>query len=147
MTQAVKQKRHCKEERMDRTKGIDPAGVEKLPLVEEVLNVEKQQTTRKVRVHTKLEIVEERIEAELTTEEVFVTRKTVNAYVDTAPTIRTVGDLTIIPVLEEVLVLEKKLLLREEIHIQRKEISETVVETVPVRKQRAVIEAVNEREG
>jgi stress response protein YsnF len=100
-----------------------------------------------VRVHTKLEIVEERIEEELTTEQVFVTRKTVNAYVDAAPTIRTVGDLTIIPVLEEVLVLEKKLLLKEEIYIQRKEIRETVVETVPVRKQRAVIEAVGEKKG
>lgn len=132
---------------MDRNKHANPAGEEKLPLVEEVLNIEKQQTTRKVRVHTKLEIVEERIEEELTTEQVFVTRKTVNAYVDAAPTIRTVGDLTIIPVLEEVLVLEKKLLLKEEIYIQRKEIRETVVETVPVRKQRAVIEAVGEKEG
>jgi len=132
---------------MDRTKGANPAGEEKLPLVEEVLNVEKQQTSRKVRVHTKLEIVEKRIEEELITEQVVVTRKTVNAYVDAAPTIRTVGDLTIIPVLEEVLVLEKKLLLKEEIHIQRKEIRETVVETVPVRKQRAVIEAVDEKEG
>ena len=132
---------------MDRIKHADPAGEEKLPLVEEVLSVEKQQTTRKVRVHTKLEIVDERIEEELTTEQVFVTRKTVNTYVDAAPTIRTIGDLTIIPVLEEVLVLEKKLLLREEIHIQRKEIRETVVETVPVRKQRAVIEAVDEKEG
>ena len=132
---------------MDRNKHDSPAGEEKLPLVEEVLNVEKQQTTRKVRVHTRLEIVEKRIEEELITEQVFVTRKTVNAYVDAAPTIRTVGDLTIIPVLEEVLVLEKKLLLKEEIHIQRKEIRETVVETVPVRKQRAVIEAVDEKEG
>jgi stress response protein YsnF len=110
-------------------------------------SISRQQTTRKVRVHTKLEIVEERIEEELTTEQVFVTRKTVNAYVDAAPTIRTVGDLTIIPVLEEVLVLEKKLLLKEEIYIQRKEIRETVVETVPVRKQRAVIEAVGEKKG
>lgn len=132
---------------MDRNKHDNPAGEETLPLVEEVLNVEKQQTTRKVRVHTKLEIVDERIEEELTTEQVFVTRKTVNAYVDAAPTIRTVGDLTIIPVLEEVLVLEKKLLLKEEIHIQQKEIRETVVETVPVRKQRAIIEAVDEKEG
>lgn len=43
-----------------------------------------------------------------------------------APEIRTEGDVTIVPVLEEVLVVEKRLVLKEELHIRRRVAAETV---------------------
>jgi hypothetical protein len=43
---------------------------------------------------------------------------------------RTEGDLTIVPVLEEVIVVETKLLLEEEIHIRRTLTKETVERSV-----------------
>jgi stress response protein YsnF len=60
--------------------------------------------------------------------------------VETAPGIRTEGDVTIVPVLEEVLVVEKRLLLKEELHIRRGVETETVEVPVTLRKQRAVVE-------
>jgi uncharacterized protein (TIGR02271 family) len=113
-----------------------------LPLIEEQLHVERRQVPAgKVRVHTKLEVTNELVSQELKSERVTVSRVPINRYVEAPPQVRTEGDVTIIPILEEVLIVEKKLLLREEIHLQRTTITETVTETVPVRKQRAVVES------
>jgi len=48
----------------------------------------------------------------------------------------------IIPVLEEVLVVEKRLVLKEELHVRRLVSEENVEIPVTVRKQRAVVERV-----
>jgi stress response protein YsnF len=117
-------------------------GVEKLSLAEEQAHIRKRRVvTGKVRVHTVVDVMNEAVTEELAADHVSVSRVPVNRYVETAPGIRTEGELTVIPVLEEVLVVETKLLLKEEIHIQRTVTTETVSETVPVRKQRAVIES------
>ena len=50
------------------------------------------------------------------------------------------GDLTIVPVVEEVLVVEKRLVLKEELHIRRTSQTELVEVPVTLRKQRAVVE-------
>jgi stress response protein YsnF len=128
---------------MDRGDGAgDVPGIGKLPLTEEQVHIEKRQvTTGKVRVQTMVDVSDELVTQELTAERVAVSRVPVNRYVEVAPQIRTEGELTIIPVLEEVLVVERKLLLKEEIHIQRTVTTELVTETVPVRKQRAVVES------
>jgi hypothetical protein len=59
------------------------------------------------------------LENPMFTEEAGVERIPVNRLVDTAPETRTEGDVTIIPIVEEVMVVEKRLLLKEEIHIRR----------------------------
>src|SRR5215212_247932 len=126
---------------MDRS-DIDAAGVEKVPLAEEHAQFEKHRVvTGKVRVHTVVDVLDQPISEELTAERIAVQRVPINRYVEVAPGIRNEGELTIIPVLEEVLVVERKLLLKEEIHVQRTVTKETVSQTVPVRKQRAVIES------
>ena len=61
----------------------------------------------------------EQIDEPLTTEEVVVERVPVNRPVDEAPTIRHEGDTLVIPLLEEVLVVEKRLVLREEVHVRK----------------------------
>jgi stress response protein YsnF len=54
--------------------------------------------------------------------------------------VRTEGETTIIPVVEEVLVVEKRLVLKEEIHIRRLISKDDVEVPVTVRRQRAVVE-------
>src|SRR5690349_19401132 len=94
---------------------------EVVPLVEEDLRVSKRQVvTGRVRVHTLVDTVEEVAREALQSETVEVTRVPVNQEVSEAPAVRTEGDLTIVPVLEEVLVVEKRLVLKEELHLRRK---------------------------
>ena len=63
-------------------------------------------------------------------EEADVRRVPVNRIVSEAPQTRQEGEVTIVPIVEEVLVVEKRLLLKEEIHIVRKR--------APVREPRRI---------
>jgi stress response protein YsnF len=115
--------------------------IESIPIVEEELKLEKREVvTGRVRVRTIVEVVEEMAQASLDEETVEVTRVPVDRVVDEAPAIRTENDVTIVPVLEEVLVVEKRLVLKEELHIRRQTRSEDVQIPVQLRKQRAVVE-------
>ena len=60
--------------------------------------------------------------------------------VKVAPVQRTEGDVLIIPVIEEVLVVEKRLVLKEELRISRRTTREDIEVPVTIRKQRAVVE-------
>ena len=60
--------------------------------------------------------------------------------VTTVPGIRTEDGVTIVPVLEEILVVEKRLVLKEEVRIEQEVSQETVELPVSLRKQRAVVE-------
>jgi hypothetical protein len=74
------------------------------------------------RVHVSkiVQAYKEDIEAELLRESVEVHRVPVNEYVEAPPETRYEGDSIIIPVLEEVLVVNKRLLLKEEVVITRR---------------------------
>lgn len=112
-----------------------------IPLAEEEARISKRRViTGRVRVSTVVDVSEEVVRGELSTADVAVTRVPIDRYVDTAPAIRTEGDITIVPVLEEVLVVETRLLLKEEIHISRTTSKEVVEQVVTLRKQRAVVE-------
>ena len=118
-----------------------PISEEVIPLVEETATVGKRQVvTGRVRVQTVTDTIEEVARANVQRETVEVTRVPVDRMVETAPEVRTEGDVTIVPVLEEVLVVEKRLLLKEELHIRRRVEAETVEVPVTLRKQRAVVE-------
>ncbi len=119
------------------------AETEVIPLAEEELRVGKRQvTTGKVRVSTKVDVVEELARATLDTESVEVTRVPVDRMVDEAPSIRTENDVTIIPILEEVLVVEKRLVLKEELHVRKRTTAQEFEAPVQLRKQSAVVERI-----
>ena len=121
--------------------GTRTVAEEIIPLVEETATVDKRQViTGRVRVQTVTDTLEELAHADVQRETVEVTRVPIDKVVETAPEIRTDGDVTIVPVLEEVLVVEKRLVLKEELHIRRRVESETVEVPVTLRKQRAIIE-------
>jgi stress response protein YsnF len=112
-----------------------------IPVVEETATIDKRQVvTDHVRVRTVTDTVEELAHASVQREDVEVTRVPVDRVVETAPEIRTDGDVTIVPVLEEVLVVTKQLVLKEELHIRRRIETEIVEVPVTLRKQHAVVE-------
>jgi stress response protein YsnF len=117
------------------------AAQEIIPVVEESATIDKRQVvTGHVRVRTVTDTVEELAHASMQREDIEVTRVPINRVIETAPEIRTNGDVTIVPVLEEVLVVTKQLVLKEELHIRRHIETETVEVPVILRKQRAIIE-------
>jgi stress response protein YsnF len=114
---------------------------EVIPLIEETATVAKRQVvTGRARVQTLTDTVEELARADLRRETVEVTRVLIDRMIETAPEVRTEGDVTILPVVEEVLVVEKRLVLKEELHIRRRVMTETAEVPVTRRKQRAVVE-------
>jgi stress response protein YsnF len=121
----------------------DPRTVaeEVIPVVEESAIIGKRQVVAgHVRVRTVTDTVEELAHASVQREDIEVTRVPIDKVVETAPEIRTEGDVTIVPVLEEVLVVEKRLVLKEELHIRRRVETEAIEVPVTLRKQRAVVE-------
>ena len=118
---------------------------EVVPLVEEELRVSKQQVVKgRVRVRTVVDTVEEVAREALQSEAVEVTRVPIDQEVTEAPAVRTEGDVTIVPVLKEVLVVEKRLVLKEELHLRRKVETETFEAPVTLRKQRVEVERLDE---
>jgi uncharacterized protein (TIGR02271 family) len=122
----------------------DQSSSQPIPLAEEELAIGKTSVvTGKVRVHTRVQHLEKIAEAELERETVEVTRVPVDREINEIPHIRTEGDLTVVPVVEEVLVVEKRLFLKEEIHLRRRRTTEVVSVPVEVRKQQAEIERID----
>ena len=116
---------------------------EVIPLVEEELRIDKRSVvTGKVRVRTVVDTVEEMARATLEGRQVEVVRVPIDREIDVAPAVRTEGDVVIVPVVEEILVVEKRLVLKEELRLQPRKTEETVEVPVTLRKQRAVFERV-----
>ncbi|WP_181699643.1 DUF2382 domain-containing protein [Chthonobacter albigriseus] len=112
-----------------------------LRLAEEEARIEKREVvTGRVRVRTVADTVEETVGATLEGEAVEIDRVPMDRIVTEAPAIRTEGDVTVIPVVEEVLVVEKRLVLTEEIRIRRRRTAEAVEVLVSLRRMRADVE-------
>lgn len=116
-----------------------------LELVEKSIHVEAERVvTGRVRVTTRSDLSEEIAHASLAGERVEVTRETIGHEVSEAPPTRVEGDVTIIPVLEKVVVVEKRLMLVEEIRIRTIATTEVAI-AVTLRSQTAAVERpVNE---
>lgn len=109
--------------------------------MEESLRVEAERVvTGRVRVTTRSDLNEEIARASLAGERVEVTRETIGREISEAPPTRVEGDVTIIPVLEEIVVIEKRLMLVEEIRIRKIATVEEVSIPVTLRKQRVTVE-------
>lgn len=112
-----------------------------LSLADEQLSVRKRRVeTGRVRIKTLVDERQEWIQEALEREEISVERVKVDRIVDSHPVMRQEGDVLIIPVVEEVVVVEKRLLLKEEIHVRTQRHAEQVDEPVTLKSTRAVIE-------
>src|SRR5215204_1036574 len=81
-----------------------------IPVIHEQARISKEQAeTARVKIQTKVTEVEKTINIPLLQENYEVKRVPVNQYVDAHPPVKEEGDEIIIPVVQEVLVVEKKL--------------------------------------
>jgi uncharacterized protein (TIGR02271 family) len=114
-----------------------------LPAIEERLRVEKRPVdTGRVMIHKHVTSTESTVDEPLLRENYDVQHVPVNRIIDHPPEIRHEGDTTIIPVLEEVLVVEKRLILREELHIVRRREEHRDPQKVTLRKENVEVEKV-----
>lgn len=112
-----------------------------IPVIEEQLVISKKIVeSGKVVVSKTVREFTESVDIPITNEHVEVNRIAINQYVDEAPpALRQEGNKTIIPILKEVLVVEKKLLLVEEVHITRKQVKTTTTRQEILRKEEVSI--------
>ena len=110
-----------------------------LPLYAEALVVARRRTHSTVRVATVTHEHEQLVDEALTHERIEVERVPIGRTVKAVPPIREEGDTTIFPVVEEVVVVERRLVLKEEVRIRRVRSTERHQETVTLRTQDAVI--------
>lgn len=125
-------------------RGRDERGRDEvLQAVEEVLTVDKQiRETDQVSVRTRP--VEEQVvvREELWSEAVDVERVPVGREIDEVPKVEARGDVTVVPIVEERLVVRKVLFLVEEIHLRRETRTET--SEIPVTLRRTEVEVTRD---
>jgi uncharacterized protein (TIGR02271 family) len=115
--------------------------VARIPVIAETLDVQKRHRKKGVvhvtkRVHEHEEVVDEAGFEE----DAEVERVPVNRYVDGPVDIRQEGDTLVIPLVEEVLVVEKRLVLREEVRVTKRRREVRHPERVTLRREEAVVE-------
>jgi uncharacterized protein (TIGR02271 family) len=111
-----------------------------IPLLQEELSVAKRVVeTARVRVSRVTHDHQQLVDELLNHEKVEVERVPVDRPVDAMPSIRQEGEVTIIPVVEEVLKVERCLVLKEEVHIRRVKTTERHQEQVTLRKQEVLV--------
>jgi uncharacterized protein (TIGR02271 family) len=112
-----------------------------IPLIEERLSVAKRKVeSGRVRVRITVEEREETVTEQLLRDDLQIERVPRNVRVTEVPHVRLEGNTTIVPVVEEVLIVEKALMLVEEIHVCRRSISEATEIPLKLRAERAQVE-------
>jgi uncharacterized protein (TIGR02271 family) len=123
---------------------LEPAGpAAVIPVVAEEVEVRKRRVeTGRVRVTKVVTEREEVVDEPLLREEVDVRRVAVNRVVDGPVPVRQEGDTMIVPLLEEVLVVEKRLMLKDELHITKTQVTERRPERVTLRSEEVRVDRV-----
>jgi uncharacterized protein (TIGR02271 family) len=111
-----------------------------LPLHEEVATVTKRTVERRARIDKQVRTRTETVEVVLRRDQPVIERIPINREVSEAPPVRQEGDTLVVPVLEEIAVIERRLVLREEIRIHRHEIVEPFRQDVTLRTEEVVVD-------
>lgn len=112
-----------------------------IPVTEEQIQIGREVVeTGIVRIAKRVIEETQTVEVPTVREDVVVERVTINQYVDVPPVTRYEGDTTIIPVVREVVVTEKKMLLVEEVRVTKRRTTETNSQEVTLRKEEVTVE-------
>ncbi len=115
-----------------------------IPVVEEYLEVSKELVaTGLVRVQKSVREHDVAVSEPLTAETLHVERVPMNVIVEHPPSVRTEGDVTVISVVEEVLVMTKQLRLIEEVRITKLQSTTVHQENVTLRSEQVTVERQN----
>ena len=96
--------------------------------------------TGKVRIETLTREREELVDELLAREDAEIERRPIGKTVDALPAVRQEGNTVIIPLVEEVLAIERRLMVKEEIRIRLVNRKQRCTQRVRLRRQEAVID-------
>ena len=117
---------------------------EVIPLVEErAVILKRKKLTGGLRVRTVVRESEEVIDQPLTTDNIEVERVPLDRWVEAPVPTRQEGETTIITLLEEVVVVEKRLRATEEVRITRRRTTRQAAQHVTLRREEAVVERLD----
>jgi stress response protein YsnF len=116
-----------------------------IPVIEERLEIGRRtvETGGAVRVHKHVDEVPTEVRESLVTEHVDTERVPIGRVLQEPVGIRHEGDVTIIPVIEERLVMRKELVLVEEIRLTRRREVREAREQVTLRRERVTVERLD----
>lgn len=119
-----------------------------VPILAEELKIARQKVvTGGVRVHKTVQERTETVDQPIFQENIEVQRVPINQFVEEPPQVRYEGDVMVIPLLEETLVVEKRLVLREEIRIVKRSKTVNQPQQVVVRREEATLERIQPEVG
>lgn len=119
-----------------------------VPVLAEELDVQKRQIeTGRVRIKMVVHERQETVDQPLMQDEIEVKRVPINRVADGPTPVRYENDVMIVPVLEEVLVVEKRLMLKEELHISKRRVEVHKPQQVTLRREEAIIERIQSQES
>lgn len=129
------------------SEGIRPQQM-RFPVMEEAVQIGKRtvDTGRGVRLHKTVSEREEVLDQILRHDELEIERVPVGRVVseDDIPQVRHEGDTMVVPVLEEVLVVQKQLVVKEELRITRHQRTVVAPRTVSLRSEKIAVERFDE---
>jgi uncharacterized protein (TIGR02271 family) len=118
-----------------------------IPVIQEQATVTKRVVdTGKVKISKHVREYEELVDVPHFQDEVRIERVAVNQFVDAPPKVRTEGNITIIPVLEERYVVEKRLFVTEELHVVNERKETHTPHTVKVLKEEVEVKRMSPTE-
>jgi uncharacterized protein (TIGR02271 family) len=112
-------------------------------IAEDLVTGTRKVKTGAVRVHKRVHERTERVEMPLIQDTVEIKRVVIDKVIDAPPHIRTVGDTTIVPVIEEQMIVTKRLVLKEEVHLIRRRTKRRVTREVTLQREEAHAERVD----
>lgn len=119
-----------------------------VPIIEEEVTFDKKIVeTGKVRISKRISQHEQLIDVPFMREQVDVERVPINQVVDAAPLVRQEGDTMIIPVVEEQIFYQKRLVLVEELRVRKQIIEEHKPQQVTLLKEEVEINRSVENEN
>ena len=114
-----------------------------VPIVQEELHIEKQKVeTGRVRLTKTVQEREVVVTEPFMQEHIQIERVSVNRWLSEPASVRYEGDIMIIPVMEEVPVVEKRLRLKEELRVTKRQITTQRSEPVRLRTEEVQVERI-----
>jgi len=120
------------------------AGEIVIPVTQEDVSVDKRQVERVIRISKTVHTEDVEVDQSLNREEIEIEHVAINRYIDEPLSVRYEGETTIIPLVEEVLVVEKRLLLREEIRVSRRTMTVNNPQVYTLRREDVQVERDDE---
>jgi len=114
-----------------------------IPVIQEEVTIDRRVIeTGKVRISKRISEHEELVDEPILRDEVSVERVPINLFVEAQPPVRQDGDTIIIPVVEEQIIIQKKLFLVEELHVRKQIVEAHEPQKVTLLKEEVEIKRV-----